>query len=41
MSYTGIIIGSVIFLVLGTIGYAFAYIKVGQSFKNIQQKKSN
>lgn len=29
MSYTGIIVGSIVFLVLGTVGYIVAYVKVG------------
>lgn len=34
MANTGIIIGSVIFLVLGTIGYIISYVKIGQIVKN-------
>ncbi len=35
MSYTGIVVGSILFVLLGTVGYIVAFIKVGQSFKNI------
>ena len=29
MSYTGIIVGSIVFLILGTSGYIAAYVKIG------------
>lgn len=41
MGKTGIIVGSIIFAVLGTIGYVVTYVKLGQSFKNTQQRKSH
>ncbi len=29
MSYTGIVIGSIVFTVLGIVGYVVAYVKIG------------
>lgn len=29
MSYTGIIVGTIVFLILGATGYVVAYVKIG------------
>lgn len=41
MAQLGIIIGSIIFLVLGAAGFAFSYIQIAQRVKQPSQRKSN
>jgi hypothetical protein len=40
MAATGILIGSIVFLLLGTTGYIISHVKIGQWYKNAQQRRS-